>query len=145
MKINPELKNSFIVEEDKLVVFDELGEHLSRGIGIPSNASEETISRFNELFEPVENLNTLGNPEEDFYQGITFITLIRRKSDGQLFGYEYFDMFSDGAECEPNGDENGYEFETPDNHDWENDYYPAVYVFLPVRPFTVTGYTIKPE
>lgn len=146
MRINPELKNNFIVENDKLVAFDELGEYLTRGIGFPDEASEETISRFNEIFETMDSpSHILGDPDEEFYQGVTFIQLIRRKSDGQLFGFEYFEMFADGSEWEPNGDEHGYEIEPPDNHDWDNDYFPSVYVFLPVRPFTVTGYTTKPE
>jgi hypothetical protein len=73
-----------------------------------------------------------GNPNEDYYQGMSFTTVYRRKSDGKLFGYTYWQM--GGKYGEPFYEANGEEFGF-DDYD--------TYVFQEVEPFTVTGYKIK--
>jgi hypothetical protein len=87
----------------------------------------------------------LGNPDEDYYQGVTWTALIRRKRDQKLFGFSYWKPVSKHGEAliEPNGDEHGIEVE------YDQDYNPiggSVYVFAPVREFTIKGYeVVSPE
>jgi hypothetical protein len=75
-----------------------------------------------------------GNPEEDYYQGMSFTTVYKRKSDGKLFGYTYWQGGGKYGEpyYEPNGEEFGY-----DEYD--------TYIFYEVTPFTVQGYYIKKD
>lgn len=67
---------------------------------------------------------------EDYYQGLNMITVIRRKSDGKLFGYSWWDDISKHGESymDPNGDE--FDLEV----DW------VAYVFEPVEPYSITLY-----
>lgn len=81
---------------------------------------------------------------EDFYQGLNMITVIRRKSDGRLFGYSWWDDISKHGESyiEENGDEYGIEQPKDtdsDDFDWDNDWV-HFYVFVPVEPFNIIGY-----
>lgn len=59
----------------------------------------------------------------DFYQGLNKMSVIRRKTDHKLFGFEWFDDISKHGESyyEPNGDEHGYDY--------------GDYVFLPVEQY----------
>lgn len=91
------------------------------------------VDEFKAAFEVVEPTRKLweADPKEDYYQGISVMTVIRRKSDGQLFGYKYWKPIAKHGEdyLEPNGDDHGFDF--------------GDYVFLPVEPFTITGYAHK--
>lgn len=83
----------------------------------------------------------------DFYQGVNMITVIRRKSDGRLFGYSWFDDISKHGEsymvC--NGYEYGIECDTSaDDFDWDNDYV-AYWVFEPVVEASLVIYKYKDE
>lgn len=77
--------------------------------------------------------------KEDYYQGLTVMSVIRRKADGVLFGYEYWQDISKYGESylESNGYGKGYEYP---NYSDEN---PEVYVFEPVETFPITGYRRK--
>ena len=44
---------------------------------------------FNELFEVVGKF--LGESRESYYQGLSFTAVIKRKSDGKLFGHTYWE------------------------------------------------------
>lgn len=154
MEIDPRLRDGFIVEEDKLIVFDDFGDYLCAGsfddeLFIYEDGMKEKLDNFKEAFEIVNmGRNIMGDPNESFYQGVNFVKLVRRKSDGKLFGFDYFRMLSDISNetgIEPNGDEHGYDFEVPNDFNWEEDYYPSVYVWLPVKTFTITGYTTRAD
>lgn len=97
-----------------------------------SNTDSVTLEYFQENFEVVKGKH-LGDPKESWYQGVNFTRVIRRKSDGKLFGYAYWEPVAKHGEIyvEANGDEHGYGYET--------------YVFLPVELFTVTGYQVQEE
>lgn len=93
----------------------------------------ENIETFNEQFS-IESGKRLADPNEDFYQGVMFMALIRRKSDNRLFGYPYWwrlGKYEENEDEEPNGEEHGLDEDA--------------YVWLPVEPFTVTGYTIPDQ
>lgn len=78
----------------------------------------------------LEGAPYMGDPQEGWYQGVTFTSVIRRKSDGELFGYNWWEPISKHGEpyFEGNGDDFGLGYED--------------YVFLPVKPFTITGYEV---
>lgn len=144
LPIDPKTKNSFVVEEDRLLLFDEFGAEAVQSKYWRYSEFPETRDKFLEEFELV-GAELFGDPKEDFYQGILFITVFRRKSDGRLFGYPHWEPVAKHAEAylEPNGGEHGFDWDIPEGHNWDDDYLPEVYVFLPVEPFTITGYQIK--
>lgn len=67
--------------------------------------------------------------DDDFYQGLNMITVIKRISDGKLFGYSWWDDISKHGEAymESNGDEFGL-----DAYESEDGWY-TYYVFEPVH------------
>lgn len=151
MKSFDELKAlpDLTVEPDRVVMTG--GEGLAEtviydGFGYPdSEELEAAEASFLEQFEVV-GPRLMGDPREDFYQGVTFISVIRRKADGHLFGYEHWEPVAKHAEGDltPNGDDQGFEVEwdtTPDRDGWWDEI-PSVFVWLPVEPFTITGYSI---
>lgn len=79
---------------------------------------------------------------DDFYQGLCMITVIRRKADGKLFGYSWWDDISKHGESyiESNGDEYGLECDvSTDDFDWDNDYV-SYFVFEPVEEYSIRAY-----
>lgn len=80
--------------------------------------------------------------DDDFYRGLNTITVIRRKNDGKLFGYSWWQDNSKHGEdsMEPNGDEYGLECDTDvEGFDWDTDYV-SYYVFEPVEAYYITAY-----
>jgi hypothetical protein len=94
---------------------------------------EERLAAFNEAYETLGN-QFLGDPKETWYQGVTFTAVIRRKADGKLFGYQYWEAVAKHGE--PYVEANGYEFDDAGDSD---------FVFLPVAAFPITGYVIQKE
>ncbi|WP_327139402.1 hypothetical protein [Nocardia sp. NBC_01327] len=101
-----------------------------------------------EVLDPPHGCNGAFLADTNFYQGINAMRVVRRKADDRLFGYAYWDTAgNDGWESDPdsNGDRYpGTELPEPDTHapgfDWDTDWPPSTYVFLPVEPYTITGY-----
>jgi hypothetical protein len=107
--------------------------------GVLWNGSDH-VDKFNELFEDVGQFP--GDPGEDYYQGMSFTRVIRRKTDGRLFGFTYWEDISKHGESfvESNADEHGIKVQY--DADWE----PIggePFVFLPVTEFKITGYTTE--
>lgn len=76
-----------------------------------------------------------------FYQGLCKITVIRRISDGKLFGYSWWDDISKHGQSymESNGDEFGLECDTDvDDFDWDD--FVSYFVFEPVESYFITAY-----
>lgn len=102
----------------------------------------ENIAAFETDFEIVDGDHQAGT---DYYQGLAFMSLIRRKSDGRLFGYPTWRPLAkhaDTGDVDPNGEDHGFEYE------FDTDYNVIggeIYVWLPVETFTITGYRIKDE
>lgn len=79
---------------------------------------------------------------DDFYQGLNMITLIRRRSDNALFGYSWWDDISKHGESyiESNGDNYGLECDTSaDDFDWDTDYV-SYFVWEPVEEYPIKAY-----
>lgn len=128
-----------INEPDRVVL---VGEWATEVIYDVTYSGTENIGAFEADFEIVSG-HHLADPGESFYQGVLFMALIRRRADGRLFGYPYWKPIAKHAEVEdegPNGDEHG--FEATFNEDYTEYVTGPFYVWLPVEPFTITGYQI---
>lgn len=100
----------------------------------------EAETQFNEQFEFVKGKCKDGFiAEEDYYQGVNIMIVIRRKADGRLFGYQVWSPISKHGEMyeESNGSDHGFEWEDQQQYD---DDLQSVYVWLPVEPFSIPGY-----
>jgi len=121
---------TFKNEEDRVLLYDDLGADVIYDLLDYPESDREEVDKFLEEFEAV-GVEFPGDPKESYYQGMNFTSVIKRKSDGRLFGYPYWKPIAkyDDYEVESNGDYHGFEDED-------------VYVFLPVREFFVQGYEV---
>lgn len=71
-----------------------------------------------------------GNPAEDYYQGMNFTTVWKRKSDQKKFGFTYWESIA----------KYGEKYIEPQEYDDEND--EGIFVFKEVVPFVVQGYRV---
>ncbi len=87
-----------------------------------------------------EELGDGHHTDGDIYQGSTLMTVIRRKSDGALFGFAYWESGGKHGERWPeaNGDELGF----PTEYDWEEGVTEdrVWWVFQPVVEHTIPAY-----
>ena len=141
-------QNTIIDDGNRVIIYEELASAVIFDVmGYPDDesmkAGEDKFAKLFELVKPEQGL-FFANPKDSFYQGVEAMCVIQRRTDGALFGFQYWTPIAKNTDIdlEPNGDENGLEFDVPDGFDWDNDYYPKPYVFLPVEPFTITGYKI---
>jgi hypothetical protein len=128
-------------EENRVILRGELATDVIHDIAWSDTPGFE---EFQELFEIVSG-HHLGNPDEDYYQGVTWTALIRRKTDKRLFGFAYWQPVAKNAESlvESNAEEHGIEVEYDEDYDVVGG---QVYVFTPVREFTLKGYeALSPE
>lgn len=115
-------------------------------VRIPAWTVGERLRKAREFLEQFEVVKPRGHwladPNEDYYQGVNVMSVIRRKSDGRLFGFQYWTPISKHGEAsiEFDAEKHGFNYEIPEGFDWDNDYLPSPYVWLPVEPFTITGY-----
>ncbi len=94
---------------------------------------------FLEDFEVLKE-DYLGEPGDAFYQVIQFTRLIRRRSDGRLFGAGYYE--SPGNDSMESGNEGMSPYEELGlSWDWESEE-PEPVVFLPVTRFERVGYEV---
>lgn len=131
-----------VIETDRIIMYGDWAEGVIFDVLYGENADLE--SDFHEHFEIVnEPSYVMADPDEDFYQGVSFMSIIKRKSDGRLFGYEYWQPVAkhdSDAIVEENGDELGLQPEYVDE-----DHYCPIYVWRPIEPFTITGYRLVPQ
>lgn len=136
-------KNTVEDYGDKVVIYDDLAENIILyDLDYLPDEAKDGAESFRSGFRIVNRERVHGNPGETYYQGITFIRVIERLSDGKLFGYLYWeDVSKHGSRSvEPNGEKYGFDFEWDE---WQDEgYWPSVYVFLPVEPFSITGYHV---
>lgn len=99
---------------------------------------------YQEFLEEFEILEKDFLASEDFYQGIEFTRVIKRKSDGKLFGYSYREAPGFDIELDiemDNGEDHG--LPTVYNDDITETLDGPFYVFLPVQEVTFKGYVIS--
>lgn len=79
----------------------------------------------------------------DLYQGSTLMRVLRRKSDGKLFGFSYWEGGGKHGETmiEHNGDDHGF----PSKCDWEDDVEQDErwYVFRPIVEKPIPAYVFE--
>lgn len=127
-----------VVQENRVVLRGELAEDVIHNV---SWSETPNLEAFKELFEIVGEFP--GDPSESYYQGRTITQVIRRKSDGRLFGFSFWQGGGEYGESfvEPNGEEHGIEPErNPPEYEAEGG---EVYVFLPAKEFSVKGYAVE--
>lgn len=119
----------------------------------PVFALDSDELKYELLTEMIPNTDTEGREyemitqclaDDDFYQGLNMVSVIRRKGDGKLFGFFWWDDISKYGELymEENGDEYGIEQPKDtdrDDFDWDNDWI-HYYVFEPVEYHPITSY-----
>ena len=126
-----------VVGGEFIVLRGELGGTVLWDVGYPGESPE--YDAFVSEFE-IDSEGYLGDPEDSFYQVITFTRLVRRRSDGALFGAAYYS--SPGNDFMEGGNEgmNPYKaLGVP--WDWESGE-PEPLVLLPVRRFERVGYEV---
>lgn len=113
----------------------------------------EYQDQFDLMYECSDEVNTDINGEkyemvtqtladDDFYQGLNMTTVIRRKSDGKLFGYHWWDDISKHGEpyVEANGSEFDYDGDSELDEDGISEVWYSYYVFQPVEKWVYEGY-----
>ena len=152
-----------VVEDDRVIMRGGIGSSILLDVAMDD---EPGVAEFNEHFERVYGTgeNDWHLAAEDYYQGVNVMAVIRRKSDGRLFGYQYWTPIAKHGDShyETNGTEHGFpcqwddeavalafegeEPALPDRDGPEDDPFD-VWVWLPVEPFTITGYRFpeKPD
>lgn len=133
------MSDAIINEPDRVVLVGEWGSEIIYDV---TYSGTENLSEFLSEFEIVKG-DFMADPDEDFYQGVLFMSLIRRLSDGKLFGFPVWKMvakYNDADEAQPNGEEHGFESEWDENDEYVKGPY---WVWRPVKPFTITGYEFQ--
>lgn len=131
------MSDAFVSEQDRVIIYGDLARCVIHGW--PEDAEDpDDTKAFNAAFD-VFNNRIMADPNESFYQGIEFMAVIERKSDGRRFGFQYWEDISKHGEAyiESNGSDYGIEYRVTNYGDYE----PG-YVFLPVEEFMVIGYKI---
>lgn len=133
----------YIVDKgDKVAFRDALGHDVAWNSLDYPDATKEQVAQFSAAFEYVgDEWHTDG----DLYQGSTLMRVIRRKADGKLFGFAYWQgggKYGE-ADIEHNGDDHGF----PSKYDWEDgvDQDEVWYVFQPVELAPLPAYRFIEE
>lgn len=139
--------SDFIVDaEDKIAFRDGLGHDIAWDSLSYGDSTPEQRAEFEAAYEMVKNgSDTWFHTDGDLYQGSTLMRVIRRKSDGKLFGYSFWEGGGKYGETdiEHNGDDHGFE----SKYDWEDDVEEdeVWYVFLPVELAPLPAYKFVGE
>lgn len=132
--------------EDKIAFRDELGHDIAWDSLDYGDSTAEQRAEFAASYEMVKNGSEAWfHTDGDLYQGSNLMRVIRRKADGKLFGYEFWEGGGKYGEMdmEPNGDDHGF----PSKYDWEDDVdqNEEWYVFLPVELAPLPAYKFVGE
>ena len=127
---------------DKVALRDELGHDVAWGDLEYGDATEEQKAEFREAYELLEDEY---HTDGDVYQGSTLMRLIRRKADGRLFGFAFWQgggKYGE-ADIESNGDDHGF----PGQYGWQDgvDEDEVWYVFRPVKLVPLPAYHFADE
>jgi len=128
-------------EPDRVLLREPLGGEIVMDVAW---SKTEGIEEFNELFE-IDPTDYIAST--DYYQGMDFTRVIKRKSDGRLFGFQFWDSpGNDGMEAQydSNAEGQGLKVEWDDEVDGitTNGVPGQVWVFLPVEPFVINSYRV---
>ena len=127
----PQIEN----REDMVIIRGGLGRNIIFDIGYPGDG--EGWDEVAELFD-IDDEDYISNPGDMFYQGIGFMRLITRKSDGKVFGHGFW--ASPGHDNMESMEDDQAELAGV-HYNYEEGV-EAPYVFLPVKAFQRTGYEV---
>lgn len=135
-------ENTFANEPDRVIIYDDFALGVIHDVLFDEFEAEKLFAEQFDIIRPRGHF--MADPDEDFYQGMAVMSVIKRKLDGRRFGFAYWTPVAKNGEAfiEANGDDNGLKFEVGDGFNWDTDYFPKAYVWLPIEPFTVIGYKI---
>lgn len=130
--VDEELVGEFVDEGTRVITYDITDDIM---IDDTANSNEqEEMDRFLSLFEVVkpQGYSVHLGPRVDRYGNgdLDCMKIIKRKSDGALFGYRYTETRGEEY-VDINGEQYGL-----------GSKYRSAYVWLPVKPFIITGYTL---
>jgi hypothetical protein len=132
----------YIIDQpDKIAFRDELGHDIAWDSFDYGDAADEQKAEFKAAYELVKNgSDSEWHTDGDLYQGSTLMRVIRRKADGKLFGFAFWQGGGKYGEAmiEHNGDDHGF----PSKYDWEDgvDKDELWYVFRPVELAPLPAY-----
>lgn len=137
---------SIINEPERVILRGELAEAvMHNSLDYTWDVTADDLAAFADLFT-VDETDYIGDPDDSFYQVVTFTRIIRRHSDGKLFGCTFTNSPGNDSyeqEHEQDLDKYGVEVEWDDNQEVV-DGFPVV--FLPVKEFTRVGFqVVEPE
>jgi hypothetical protein len=139
--------NEMIVDAgDKIALRGDLGHDVAWNFLDYGDAAVDDIAAFQESYELVRNgTDDWWHTDGDLYQGTTLMRVIRRKSDGKLFGFSYWQGGGKHGEAdvEHNGDDHGF----PSKYHWEDgvDEDEVWYVFRPIIEKPIPAYVFAGE
>lgn len=134
-------EEGYVAKEEAVVLFEEAREVIYWASSEDKVKYDKLLSEF-EKFEA--NDPSIWLADTDFYQGAHVMDIIKRKSDGKLFGFQYWTPISKHGEpyIGENLTENldiFPEFDLADDfNDWDN--LDHGYVYFPVEEFFIKGY-----
>ena len=136
----------FIDQPDRIAFRDDIGHDVAWGDLEWGDATEDQRQSFHAAYEFVKNGDdSWFHTDGDLYQGSTLMRVIRRKADGKLFGFSYWDGGGKYGEAmiEHNGDDHGF----PSKYDFQDgvDEDEAWYVFRPVELAPLPAYKFTDE
>jgi hypothetical protein len=129
---------------DKVAFRDGLGHDLAWGYA--EDATAEQMAAFHAAYEQVKNGDDdYFHTDGGLYQGTTLMRVIRRISDGKLFGYAHWQGGGKYGEAfvEHNGDDHGF----PSRYNWEDgvEEDELWWVFLPVVSKPLPAYVFEAD
>lgn len=130
-----------VIEIDRVIMEGDWAKDVIYDLNTDDLEFVEVRNLFEELFEILPGRH-MGDLAESFYQDVLFMRVIRRKSDGRLFGYPYWEPVAkyvdwiyeiDPDDAEPNGDENGLPIVYVDDGTYANIERGPFWVWKPVK------------
>jgi hypothetical protein len=145
--VSTEVEFTIVDMPDKIALKNGIGKDVAwDDIDYGDESTEQEREAFKAAFEIVKNgSDSWFHTDGDLYQGSTLMRVIRRKADGKLFGFSYWEGGGKYGEAniEHNGDDHGFE----SKYDWEDgvDEDSVWYVFLPVKSQPIPAYVFETE
>jgi len=139
------MSTRIIDQPDKIAFRDDLG----HGVAWDSldDCTDDQFAEFDGAYEYVKwsEYDNHFHTDGDLYQGTTLMRVIRRKADGKLFGFDFWQGGGKYGEAniEPNGDDHGF----PSKYDFQDgvDEDEVWYVFRPVELAPLPAYKFAEE
>jgi hypothetical protein len=137
-------------QPDKIAFRNGLGHDVAWGdLTYGEESTKEQREEFLAAYEFVKNgSDDWFHTDGEIYQGSTLMRVIRRKADGKLFGFSYWEGGGKYGETfiESNGNEHGfpskYEWDDDDNVDEDENWYvfrPVTFAPIPAYRFETSG------